>query len=229
MSMDRRLWRSVIAVLLVVLTLLVATTIPDANADPKPKILPLEASPYGNTHGEWTAQWWQWLMAIPEATNPNFDTTGANCAMGQLGPVWFLAGAFGGSGPFTRTCTIPAGKALLLPLPNALAGAGAFDCEPTGVGPCNINALRAVASGLVGDVTTLEVTVDGHSLRNLGAYRVQSPVFTLTLPAGAVFELPSGMFTPNLSDGYWLLLAPLSTGSHTISVGGGTYHLTVSP
>jgi hypothetical protein len=45
MSMDRRLWRSVIAVLLVVLTLLVATTIPDANADPKPKILPLEASP----------------------------------------------------------------------------------------------------------------------------------------------------------------------------------------
>jgi hypothetical protein len=75
MSMDRRLWRSVIAVLLVVLTLLVATTIPDANADPKPKILPLEASPYGNTHGEWTAQWWQWLMAIPEATNPNFDTT----------------------------------------------------------------------------------------------------------------------------------------------------------
>jgi hypothetical protein len=166
-------------------------------------------------------------MSIPEATNPNLDTPGAHCAIGQAGPVWFLAGSFGAS--FARACMIPGGKTLLLPLPNALAGAGAFACEPTGPGPCNINALRAVAAGLVGSVMALEATVDGHSMKNLGVYRVQSPVFTLTYPQGAVFGLPSGTFTPNLSDGYWLLLAPLSTGSHTISVGGGTYHLTVSP
>ena len=219
--------RGVVAILLAVVGLLVAPTLPSANADPKPKILPLDASPYGNTYGEWTAQWWQWLMAIPEATNPNFDTTGAHCAIGQAGPVWFLAGAFSGS--FTRACTIPAGKALLLPLPNALAGAGVFDCEPTGPGLCNINTLRAVAASLVGSVTTLEVTVDGRAVRSLSAYRVQSPVFTLTYPEGAIFGLPSGTFTPNVSDGYWLLLAPLSTGSHTISTGGVTYHLTVLP
>jgi hypothetical protein len=235
MNRDQSLSRCVVAILLAVLGLVLAPTIPTANADPKPKIFPLDTSPYGNTYGEWTAQWWQWLMSIPEATNPNFDTSGAHCAVGQAGPVWFLAGSFGGS--FTRACTVPAGKALLLTPLTQLNGAGAFDCEPTAPDPCNINALRALAAAFADSATALEVTVDGHTLKDVPAHRVQSPVFTLTYPEGAVFGLPSGTFTPNLSDGYWLLLAPLSTGSHTIRLKGTvgiftvevTWHLTVSP
>jgi hypothetical protein len=47
-------------------------------------------------------------MSIPEATNPNLHTNCAHCAVGQAGPVWFLAGSFAGS--FTRACTVPSGE-----------------------------------------------------------------------------------------------------------------------
>jgi hypothetical protein len=178
-------------------------------------------------------------MAIPEATNPNLDATGAHCAVGQVGPVWFLAGTFGTLGDSViRSCTVPAGKALLLTPLTQLDGSGAFDCEPTAPGLCDVNALRALAAEFVDNPTTLEVIVDGHRLKNVGDYRVQSPVFSITYPEGAVFGLPSGTSTPNLADGYWLLLAPLSAGAHTIQITGVgnsgfggkvTYHLTIAP
>src|SRR5437763_11387933 len=68
------------------------------------------SSPYGLTYGEWSARWWQWLLAIPPNVNPNFDGTSLDpdvatvndCAQGQSGPVWFLAGTFGG--PAERAC-----------------------------------------------------------------------------------------------------------------------------
>jgi hypothetical protein len=230
----RRYWRNVVVVVGVVLGLTVLATIPVVQADQKPKVFPLDSSPYGNTYGEWGARWWQWLLSIPDATNPNFDTTGANCAVGQVGPVWFLAGTFDIS--YTRSCTVPAGKALLFTPLTQINGSGAFDCDPTAPGLCNLNALRALAAAFADNPNTLEATVDGHALQNLSDFRVQSPVFSTTYPEGAVFGLPSGTFTPNVSDGYWIMLAPLSEGKHTIhfkalSNGGFgadvTYNLTV--
>ena len=79
-----------------------------------------------------TARWWQWVISIGQSENPLLDPTGADCAVGQEGPVWFLGGTFGG--PATRSCTVPAGKALLIPVLNVLDGAVAFDCEPSGAG-----------------------------------------------------------------------------------------------
>ena len=45
------------------------------------------------------------VVSIPTANNPLTDTTGEDCMVGQRGPVWFLAGTFGG-GPTTRSCSI---------------------------------------------------------------------------------------------------------------------------
>ncbi len=120
MQKYQRLWRSVVAVMVVVVGLMVAAMIPVAQADsrnPNSQVLPLDSSPYGNTYGEWSARWWQWTLAIPAATNPNLDTTGENCAEGQSGQVWFLAGSFGGT--FERACPVPTGKALFFPILNA--------------------------------------------------------------------------------------------------------------
>ena len=56
--------------------------------------------------------------------------------------------------------------------------------------------------------------------------RVQSPVLTITLPANNVYGYtgnkypPDGTYTPNVSDGYWLLLPPLRAGWHAISFKG---------
>jgi hypothetical protein len=55
-----------------------------------------ESDPYGVSYTEWTARWWQWAFSIPVENNPVNDMTGANCAINQHGPVWFLAGTLGG-------------------------------------------------------------------------------------------------------------------------------------
>src|SRR5690242_14852401 len=145
---DLRFWLRLLVVIVISVGLIGAATITGAQADGQPQVFPLDDSPYGNTYGEWSARWWQWLTAIPAATNPNFDTTGANCAVGQVGPVWFLAGTFSSAPPkITRSCTIPHGKALLFTPLTQLDGAGAFDCDPSVPGvPCDLNALRALAA-----------------------------------------------------------------------------------
>jgi hypothetical protein len=244
MHKDQRLWRRVVAVMVVGVGLMVAAMIPVAQADsrnPNSQVLPLDSSPSGNTYGEWSARWWQWALSIPAATNPVLDETGAHCAEGQSGPVWFLAGSFFG-GTFERACTVPPDKALFFPIVNAAFGAAVFDCEPTQPGvPCNITVLRAAAAASM-DPVTLEASLDGVPVRQLREFRVQSPVFSVTLPEGNVVGVPSGTYAPMVSDGYWLMLAPLSAGAHTIhfknEITGGpfagtatevAYHLTIGP
>jgi hypothetical protein len=196
-----------------------------------PGVVPPSVNEFGNPYGEWTARWWQWLLSIPDATNPNLDTTGAHCAEAQTGQVWFLAGGFGGPA-VTRRCTIPAGKDLLLSPRNTLFGEGVGDC--TGPSDCNPTALRELALEMIDDPTP-EVRVDNVAVKNLDQYRVTSPVFNVFFPQGAVFGLEPGTHGPVVSDGFWLLLKPLSQGAHTIHVksdtNGGidvTWKLTVS-
>jgi hypothetical protein len=194
------------------------------------KIIAVDDNAYGNTYGEWSARWWQWLLSIPAATNPNLDTTGANCTQQQSGPVFFLAGAFGGF--VIRKCSVPAETALFFPISNVLAGAAVFDCEPTEPGvTCNLAVLRSAAAAGQSPVT-LKAIIDGKPVKDLNQQRVQSPVLTITYPDESVTGVPGGTYAPNVSDGYWLLLAPLSAGTHTIYFKSGdflevTYNLTV--
>ena len=98
------------ALLLGLCMALIAIAVPSPNPaladDPNPGILPPNSKPHGNSYAEWSARWWQWLVSIPAATNPNLDATGANCDKGQSGSVWSLAGTFGDKA-YTRSCTIP--------------------------------------------------------------------------------------------------------------------------
>ncbi len=67
-----------------------------------------------------SGHWWQWALSIPAAINPITDATGEFAAVGQSGPVWYLAGNFGGT--TVRTVTVPADKALFFPILNYFAG-----------------------------------------------------------------------------------------------------------
>jgi hypothetical protein len=178
-----RVARSVVALVVVGLGLVLAgpRSVAQADDDARGQVIPRDANTYGNSSGEWSARWWQWALSIPAATNPVLDETGAHCAEGQSGPVWFLAGAFFG-GTFERACTVPPGTALFWPIVNAAFGAAVFDCEPTQPGvPCNITVLRAAAAASM-DPVTLEASLDGVPVRHVRDYRVQSPVFSVTLP-----------------------------------------------
>lgn len=228
------MYRRSIVVLLSIALGVAAATMP-ANAQPTgPGVVPPSAT--ATPYGELSAKWWQWALAVPEAQNPVFDTTGVNCAVGQSGPVWFLAGVFGGS--VTRACTVPAGKALFFPVLNAVFGSGVFDCEPTAPGVCDVSVLRAGAAARMDNPIELAVTIDGVAIPmvDLLTLRVQSPRFSLTFPVGAIFGLPAGTFRPNVGDGYYVMLTPRSVGPHTIYLKGVanngelvevTYHLTV--
>ncbi len=172
---------------------------------------------YGATYGELSARWWQWLLSIPAAVNPNLDTTGANCGQGQYDDVWFLAGTFGGS--VERSCSIPVGKPIFFPLINTIA------FKPSG-GETLVD-LRRQAAAFIDAVTGLNCTLDGGAcFQDRSGFRVRSPSFTVIAPPKGVLpprklSVP-GNTDPIVSDGYWLLLDPPTSGPHTIQFSATT-------
>jgi hypothetical protein len=203
---------------------------------------------FGNTYGEWSARWWQWLVSIPAATNPNLTSGIVDCTLGQSGQVWFLGGSFGDKPSYTRSCTIESGKDLLVTPLTALFGelgpTPESDC-PNGPNACDPTLLRSSAAEGQDDPQLLEVRVDNAQVKNVDQYRVTSPVFSAFFPENAILPdsivpggtVPQGSHGPLISDGYFVLLKPLSPGPHTIHLkgvsNGGftvevTYHLTVT-
>ena len=95
--------------------------------------------------------------------------------------------------------------------------------------------LRACAVAFMdGASATLVATVDGSEVQDIPGYRVQSPLFSFSAPADNVLFVPGPVSGQSVSDGYWIFLAPLSTGTHTIHFEGNpgfpidvTYVLTV--
>ena len=192
-------------------------------------VLPSTAHPYGHTYSEWGAKWWQWAVTQPAASNPVLDSTGAYCAQGQSGPVWFLAGTFGGS--VTRDCTVPTGKGMLVPVLNL-----AYFAFPSDPPDQRTEAYVRSQVTAVGTPTSLFATIDGRDVTNIPNYLEKSVLFQVTLPADNVFLLPEGfLLDPCADEGYYLVLTPLPPGHHTLHFGGSydsttidtTYHFTV--
>lgn len=123
-SNTRIFWLAIACLSMVVFT---ASSRAGEGGHGAPVVAPLGSTPEGQAYGRWAAEWWQWALGVPAATNPVLDPDGSFCAERQVGEVWFLAGRFGFdpdfSVPTTRTCTVPTGKSLFFPLINNFAGA----------------------------------------------------------------------------------------------------------
>jgi hypothetical protein len=213
MKFGTKNWRIGLVMVVVALALLGSTMAFARNANPG--VLPPNSHAFGKTYGEWSAKWWQWAVNIPASNSPIVDTTGADCAVNQSGKVWFLAGtatSTAGGPAVTRTCTVPSGKAILFPIINA-------ECSTIEGNGTTQAQLSACAKGIIDPVATVTATVDGVNLQDLtppnSPYRVQSPLFTFKSVQDNPFSIPAGQ-SPSVADGYWILLAPLSTGQHTI-------------
>jgi hypothetical protein len=188
---------------------------------------PVIVPPVGKVYDVLSVAWWQHVLAQPAASNPLLDPTGAGCAAGQSGPVFFLVGT-AGSVPLTRDqCAVKAGKFLFFPMVNA------FDVHTPGDGLDTPELVWTDFTATLGfRVDSLHATVDGVPVRRLNPatspYRAcAAPVagcarpFSLTLPEGNLFDpLPAGTYAPAVADGFYLLLAPLRPGRHTIRFGG---------
>lgn len=233
-------------VCLLLASALILCSLPDpaAGKNFNPGILPPQSAAFGKSYAEWGVAWNQWMIPFPTETNPVLDPTGEFALLGQQGHVFFLTGTFGGT--VVRTVTVPTGKALFFPLANW--GLTYPEDAPLGLTPEEGEAwmrqlLNVTFDNL--DISLLGCEVDGVPINNIKSYRAQSAAYAMDFPVdctsvtdwlsnrpGGGVPYEPGMHYPNISDGYWIMLAPLSKGTHTIRIFWGdyldvTYHLTV--
>lgn len=203
-------------IFVIVLSLNTQETVKAQDTD---KVFPIDSKPYNKTYGQWSSNWWKWAVSIPTDRNPLKDTTGQYCDEAQSGPIWFLAGTFGGA--VERTCEIPAGKAIMFPIYNA-------ECSTVEYPELKTESeLRNCAKTQLDKTTSLEATIDGVKIPALEKYRAVSPMFNLILPEDNVFGLQPGT-TPSVADGTWVILKPLSLGKHEIHFSGSSVDFTPS-
>lgn len=163
-----------------------------------------EGAVAGTSQAEWTARWWRWAMS--QWIAPYLDPDGRWCAIGQDpdSPVWFLAGTDGSFTP-KRRCVVPEGKYLLVPVINTyFQGSGAAEAD-----------VCAAAQGWVAvnndQLVSAVAMLDGQPVGDVRALRV---------PSDGCFQLdPDTPSVLSASDGYWLMIAPLPRGRHTLSIG----------
>jgi hypothetical protein len=209
--------------------MLVAGSIAGAAIAPSNALADAELQILGKTIGEWSVKWWQWALAIPKGTNPML---GGDCEQGQQGPVWFLTGVWGGGTDLERSCTIPRGKYILFSIANSIWIQTPFD-------PPNYTETdyrREASLGPTALAGQLVATLDGNPIifnPKTPIIRSQSPVFKASFPPENVFDTePQFLTGPIVSDGFWVMLPPLSPGVHILHFEAGdaqnvTYTLTV--
>jgi hypothetical protein len=205
--------------------------------DPEPGRMPPRAETRGDSSEDWSAAWWQWALTIPDGpAHPLYDQTGEHCGVGQHGGVWFLAGTSADEDPdtptleVTRACTLPTGKAIFFPIVNIACStleAPPFGPLPGEVwGDAELSACAArFIDGPVALVRGLRVSLDDRSLKQLDACRARSPLFRFTLPSPNILgvAVPEAQETVDgqaVSDGYYVMLPPLSAGEHRLEVRG---------
>ena len=174
----------------------------------------------GKTLGEWGAAWWKWQLELP---GPDFT-----CAVEQSGAadggetqsdVLFLAGT---------SCTIPSGEMTLIPV------GVVWELDNPGLGKqLTDDQLKSDMAMIAAAVTGLSLQIDGKSYGSTACdfadYLTVWTQFSYTMPntptnyaATYPGSYPSTTFSGPVPDafsgGYWILLAPLSAGTHTIRV-----------
>jgi hypothetical protein len=170
-------------------------------------VLPPHATVAGKTLGEYAAEWWQWSLSIPLTESPVKDLTGEKCSSGQTGNVWFLAGTYE-SHPVKRNCSVPQGRYVFFPVINMV-----YWRPPHR--PVSCEAVKTAAAINNDHLDSIEVQVDGVDVPSMRTHREESPgCFDVFARIPKEVKAPPGY--PAASDGYWIMLKPLSVGSHTI-------------
>ena len=173
-------------------------------------------SPYGKSYGNWTVNWWSWILGIPKSKNPALDTTGEHAGiLEQKQKVLFLAGklaAEGGALP-ERCCNIPSNKSILIPIIN---------CESNSLECPELMTDEDIVKRVQNDEDTIvrpECYVDNVKIP---PQRVKSDptIFEVKMVEDNIFDVNGGGWTRASADGYWTFLKPLPKGQHTITFQG---------
>ena len=168
---------------------------------------------FGKTYSEWVAAWNRWFIFIPASRNPSLDPDGHDCNQDQNHFAFFLAG-IGTGMPVTRSCTIPCGRPLFLPLTTVECSS----VEPPQFHGDNPAERLSCAQGNIDgvDLTSLKARLDGKEITSLDRFRAagQDTRFVMSPNDNVLGVEASTGFTT--ADGFWLMIKPLSTGHHTL-------------
>ncbi|MGA9154441.1 MAG: hypothetical protein WBZ36_27980 [Candidatus Nitrosopolaris sp.] len=175
-------------------------------------ILPPGGKPYGLTYAEHIKNFWKWNLAIPAKDNPINDPTGEKCAIGQSNtssPVFYLA--YNNGGFSQRTCKVPAGKALFIPVMmvessgKELPGASVQDLNKSAMTDQNsVNSLY------------LKIGDKVYNYQDLLKYRTRTDAFDVTFPNNGIFGVLQGGPTKSVADGFYIMTQPLAKGTYPI-------------
>ncbi|NUP05010.1 MAG: hypothetical protein HOW73_03000 [Polyangiaceae bacterium] len=188
--------------------------------------------------------WLAWAMGNPWSTGPIADPTGAQCALGQEGSVFYLAGTPGGAA--TRSCTVPADTILYFPLINLWSTPRPELVDE----PAELASFTSFFEGFFpqyrSSICELTLKLDGADIAGSTVDLDEELWVDVLEPFGVTLDddnfqgSPGGDYPAALIAGHFALLHPLSPGEHTLELGGAqcekkkvvfetsvVYHLTV--
>jgi hypothetical protein len=151
-------------------------------------------------------------LSIPTDINPKIDKTGEHCQAGQGSLlVFFLSNGDGSVAE--RRCTVPAEKAILIPV-------SVVECsfvEFGGFGGTTEEELHRCAEEGQSSNPILFLSVDGRQIQKIEKYRVHSSAFNVTFPENGLYGMKAGP-TRAVSDGYYLIFEPMPPGELEIDI-----------
>jgi hypothetical protein len=170
------------------------------------------------------AGWVRWAMAEPFWTGPVADQTGELCGVGQEGPIWYLAGTFGG--PVERECDIPAGKQIVLPLINqwCVFPSEFYDSEEAI--EADLPFIAEWYQSIFAETCALTLRLDGEELLDYETMvdelyiQVMDPFDIVLHDEHWATQWFAGGEMPATGAGYYARLQPLTPGDHVLELGG---------
>lgn len=151
------------------------------------------------------------MLSIPAKDNPINDETGVKCATGQLNTSSVFNLAFNNGGTSQRTCHVPAGKGLLIPVMEVEAS----DKEAPG---SSVQDLDKSAKKDQDSVNSLFLQIGNkvYNYNDLIKYRTHTDPFNAVFPDNAIYGVIKGGPSKVVADGFYILTKPLAKCTYPI-------------
>jgi hypothetical protein len=174
-------------------------------------IFPPKGSPYGLTYEEHIKNYWKFIISIPADQNPVNDETGEKSVTSQINSsssVFYLADSR--RGKTERTCTIPSGKGVLIPVMVVEVSDKERPNAP-------LEELQKMAKKDQDSVSSLYLKIDSKEYDSayLDGFRTHTDAFNVVFPENAIYNAPPGKSTA-VADGHYIITDVLSKGKHEI-------------
>jgi hypothetical protein len=175
-------------------------------------IFPPGGKPYGLTYADHIKNFWKWAIKTPANENPVNDPTGVKCATGQENTnssVFYLA--FNNGGTSQRTCKVPAGKALFIPVMQV-------ESSDKELPKASVADLSNSAKNDQDHVNSLYLKIGDkeYNFKDLDKYRTHTDAFEVVFPDNGIFGVLKGGVSKAVADGRYIITEPLAKGTYPI-------------